>query len=373
MFEYAGLTGQCTVKELAKCFDFILSMYKNNQGAFDTPCDIFIRQRRLHTPKGMKFHIDECNEQGSNSFYSHDIAVEQEQRPCGGYHDYNSDSDEEFIQQYETVQYIPLRRLQGREVEAFLFEYAVYVPRVYHNDIAVLIQGLRDNIWTHKGSGGPRCRLSNGMAATKKFSRDHNAEKRAKWGRYQIGETSPLDDSIRLQQQQAEAARQEQERVQQEQQERLKLEQVREQRRQQQIKRREEVARVQRNAIITAYMYKLEKSQVATADMKEDVKEARRQLESDLSFYFRDNVKVHPFGSFASGLCSVTSDADFTVYFGCYTPSIDELAEALEDIGYQGVTSIPHARVPITSYLLWGISIDVTVEQPMGVQNSALI
>ena len=191
------------------------------------------------------------------------------------------------------------------------------------------------------------------MAATKKFSRDHNAEKRAKWKRYQHDESSPRDDYIRLQQQQlAEAACQEQERVQQEEQERLRLERVDQERRQQQIKRQEEVARAQRNAIIADYMYKLEKSHVATADMKDSVNEARQQLEGDLSYYFRDDVEVHSFGSFASGLCSMTSDADFTVYFDCYTPSIDELAEALEDIGYQFVTSIPHARVPIASYVL---------------------
>ncbi|KAF9137469.1 hypothetical protein BGX30_010182 [Mortierella sp. GBA39] len=353
LFECAGTTGQFTVEELAECFDFIRAMYKNN--------------RAHSTPHATSISTN----QGTNSIYPHDIAVELEQTPCGGYYYYNSDGEEVAIQQYETVQYIPSRRLRGHEVENFLFEYAVLVPRMYHNDIAVLIQGLRDNVWTHKGSGGPRCWLSNEMAATKKFSRDHNAEKRAKWGRYQHGESSPQDDYTRLQQQLAETARQEQERAQQE--ERLRLERVNEERRQQQIKRQGEVARVRRNAIIALYMYKLEMSQVATADMKDNVNKARQQIEGDLSRYFRDDVEVHTFGSYASGLCSVTSDADFTVYFDCFTPSIDELADALENIGYQFVTSIPHARVPIASLVLWGISFDVSVEQPMGVQNSELI
>ncbi|KAF8948154.1 hypothetical protein BGZ47_006262 [Haplosporangium gracile] len=97
LFECAQFTGQCTVKELAECFDFIRGI------------------------------------------------------PCGGYYECHSDSDEELIQQYETVECISLRRLQGHEVESFLFQYAVLVPRVCHNDIAVLIQGLRDNVWTHKG------------------------------------------------------------------------------------------------------------------------------------------------------------------------------------------------------------------------------
>ncbi|KAF9294932.1 hypothetical protein BGZ88_003100 [Linnemannia elongata] len=78
LFEYAGPTGQCTVKELADCFDFIRAMYENNQGAFDTPSDIYIQKRGLDTPDGMKFYIDGCSEQGSNSIYPHDIAVELE-------------------------------------------------------------------------------------------------------------------------------------------------------------------------------------------------------------------------------------------------------------------------------------------------------
>ncbi|KAF9340513.1 hypothetical protein BGZ91_001608 [Linnemannia elongata] len=373
LFEYAGPTGQCTVKELADCFVFIRAMYENNQGAFDTPSDIYIQKRGLDTPDGMKFYIDGCSEQGSNSIYPHDIAVELEQRPCGRYYDYDSDGNEEFIRQHKTVQYIPLRRLQGHEVQNFLFQYAMLVPRVYHNDIAVLIQALRNNVWTHKGSGGPRCWLSNGMAATKKFSRDHNAEKRAKWGRYQADESSPQDNYNRLQQQLLETALKEVERVQQEEQKRLRLKRVDEERRQQLIKRQEEVARAQRNAIITDYMYKLRTSQVASADMKDTVREACQRLEEELSCYFSDDVQVCLYGSFASGLCSMTSDADFTVYFNCYTPTIDELADALEDIGYQFVTSIPHARVPIASYRLWGVSFDVSVEQPMGVQNSELI
>ncbi|KAF8948153.1 hypothetical protein BGZ47_006261 [Haplosporangium gracile] len=185
------------------------------------------------------------------------------------------------------------------------------------------------------------------MMATKKFSKDHNAEKRAKWGRYQHDESSTQEDYICKQQQLAEAARREVGRAQQEEQERLT--------------RQEEVARAQRNVIITIYMYKLEKFQVATEDRKSDVDEARQRLGGDLSDYFQEDVQVYLFGSFALGLSSMTSDADFTIYFEYHTPSIEELADALDDIGYQWVTSIPQVRVPIASYTLWGISCDVSL------------
>ncbi|KAG9066028.1 hypothetical protein KI688_001247 [Linnemannia hyalina] len=68
-----------------------------------------------------------------------------------------------------------------------------------------------------------------------------------------------------------------------------------------------------------------------------------RNSKRDLFRYFRDDVEVHTYGSYASGLCSMTSDADFTAYFDCFTPSIDELADTLKDLGYQLVISIPHA------------------------------
>ncbi|KAG0284775.1 hypothetical protein BGZ96_010880 [Linnemannia gamsii] len=291
----------------------------------------------------MKVHVDCRNEDGSNSIFPRDIAVHEERRPCGGYYEYRYDSDE-WIQQYETIQYIPLQRFLGQEVEQFLFEYAVLVPRTYHNDIAILIQGLRDFVWPHKGSGGPRCWISNGMVAAKKFSRDYNAEKRVKWGEYQFNESSPQEVCIRQQQQRAEAAQPELDLVRQKEVERRRLERAAEERKQQQIKRQEEAARDHRNAIITDYMYKLETSQVARADRKNDVEKERQRLEDYLSSYFGDVVQVQLFGSLTSGLGCMTSDADFTLHFEFHNaPSIVVLADALHIIGCQSVTSISHA------------------------------
>ncbi|KAF9340511.1 hypothetical protein BGZ91_001606 [Linnemannia elongata] len=73
----------------------------------------------------------------------------------------------------------------------------------------------------------------------------------------------------------------------------------------------------------------------------------------------------------------MSSDADMTVYnlhvASPHCPPIVELAASLRRIGYQRVTSIPHARVLIASWKLYGIQCDANLNQPLGVHNSKLI
>ncbi|KAF9956171.1 hypothetical protein BGZ65_002926, partial [Modicella reniformis] len=57
------------------------------------------------------------------------------------------------------------------EKHCFLWEYGQNVPVSYHDDIAVLIQSLRDSLWMSKGSGGESCLCKNGMLGVRKFSR----------------------------------------------------------------------------------------------------------------------------------------------------------------------------------------------------------
>ncbi|KAG0276276.1 hypothetical protein BGZ95_007759 [Linnemannia exigua] len=158
--------------------------------------------------------------------------------------------------------------------------------------------------------------------------------------------------------------------------ERLRLERLVEEQRRQLIKRHEEAAKKQRNAAITDYMHKLQGSQVATSFRKQDVEDVRWTLNQALQEYFCDDIEVETFGSFASGFCSMNSDADFTVHFYeyyDYYPSVDDLPDALHDSGYRSITTIPHAWVPIASLMLHGINVDLNINETLGVRNSELI
>ncbi|KAF9134877.1 hypothetical protein BGW39_005592 [Mortierella sp. 14UC] len=386
LFECGPHIEPCTPAYLADCFDFVASMCEDYQGRFDLPCDVYIRRFRLDTPEGLTQHIDQLSQYGSNSIFPYDIVISQERRSLGKRDVYYNDSSDDeynggYTEEFENVPFVPLPCLVGHEVEEFLFDYAVLVPRVFHNDIAVMIQNLRDQLWDHKGSGGTRCWLENGMVAAKKYTKDYNTDKRMRSGRLQYDEMDPQQEYV-LQQQQLrqqqldEAARRERERARQEE-ERLKQERVAEEQRQQRIRRQEEAAKAQRNAAITDYMYKLQESQAATNYRKEEVESVRQILEQVFRDYFEDSdIEVQSFGSFASGLCTMNSDADFTVLFHGdydYYPSIDDLADALHDSGYHSITTIPHARVPIASLMLSGINVDLNIAEPMGVQNSELI
>ncbi|KAG0276277.1 hypothetical protein BGZ95_007760 [Linnemannia exigua] len=110
-------------------------------------CADHYSQNGLDTPDGLIEHIDFCNENGSNTIFPMDIAVWREKRSHGRRLYailYDDSGDEEcygggFPEEFEGVQFVPLQQLLGHEVEQFLFDYAVLVPRAYHNDIAILI------------------------------------------------------------------------------------------------------------------------------------------------------------------------------------------------------------------------------------------
>ncbi|KAG0058374.1 hypothetical protein BGZ89_001341 [Linnemannia elongata] len=148
--------------------------------------------------------------------------------------------------------------------------------------------------------------------------------------------------------------------------------------RQQQTQSQETEKLAQRNTAITEYMDKLRVTQAATPHRRNEVQAIRQAVERRLREHYRNySIEVHLFGSFASGLCSMSSDADMTVYnlhvASPHCPPIVELAASLRRIGYQRVTSIPHARVPIASWKLYGIQCDANLNQPLGVHNSKLI
>lgn len=368
LFEMAGKVtdrqNRCSLQDLADAYEHIRETYKDNPGCFNFPCDHNIYLHQLNTVDGLRAYLNRLDN-GHGPLYPIQTFVQSW---------YAGSPDDDFIH---------LPPLHDRQIQDFLHQYAVTIPHAYHDDIAALIQAVRLHVWRDGGSGGGFYILDNGMRAAIKFSRVYNANKRVKAGRLQADELAVLQQR-QQRQQQLEAEKEEQKRKHQEEkaqilQERL-AEEKRQRERQEVLKEQEERNRLQDRSMdnfktITEYFRKLG-SQMATSGQKESVEAFRKVLESILRQQSGDEkVKVHVVGSFASGLCAVTSDFDFTVYNFArhYTNPIQEVAKAFRSAGCQSVTAITNARIPIVSFQARGFKCDASLDQPMAVLNSKLV
>ncbi|KAK3822485.1 MAG: hypothetical protein JOS17DRAFT_753720 [Linnemannia elongata] len=320
--------------------------------------------------------------------YSIDLLVADDEI-CGGL-EYLSDMEEHYIH---------VRPLTGAEIKTFLRFYAESIPMNFHDDLAVLTLELRLDVWNREI--GPRtvCCLPNGMEAVWKLTKEYNGPKQI------AARQRPINDPnlSQLTDQQLEAITWKRKATDGTKESllgdalectletdlckvlvsnlrdfKVSTDEEAEKYRQQQRQAQELKERAQRNTAITEHMDKLRATQAATPHRKNEVQAIRQAVERRLREHYRDySIEVHLFGSFASGLCSMSSDADMTVYnlrmVSLYCPPIVELATVLRHIGYQRVTSVPQARVPITSWKLYGIQCDANLNQPMGVHNSKLI
>ncbi|KAF9079685.1 hypothetical protein BGX23_003433 [Mortierella sp. AD031] len=403
LFELVATTcDKLPLQDLANVYGHIYQVFTDNPASFSFPCDHNIYLHQLFTIAGIRRYLNRLVD-GHGPLFPYPTFV----------HSYGyTTGDDDFVD---------LPAFRGRQTQDFLQQYAETIPHVYHDDIAILIQALRDNHWWSRGSGGPWDWIGpvgNVMRGAVKFSSVYNANKRRRSGRLQPDELAQQQALIQRQQQ-LEAERQEHERRRQEQKRerqkqkrerqeqelqrqleeaRILWEKIVEEERQHQLKQEEEARRLReiqakeqqrlkqeqkdikfpldyRNAVITKYINKL-KTQRSDADRQANVEGLRESLESNLRFYSGDPaVVVHIFGSFASGLSSITSDADFTVYNFArnYKDPITELAKILRKAMCGNVVPIPNARVPIVSFTARGFDCDMNLDQPMGVLNSKLI
>ncbi|KAK3822482.1 MAG: hypothetical protein JOS17DRAFT_777260 [Linnemannia elongata] len=354
-----------SLEDLAHAYEHIRMAYEDHPKCFDFPCDHNIHLHKLNTVDGLRTYLNRLDN-GHGPLYPYQTFV---QSWCLG-----SPTDSDFIY---------LSPLNGRQIQDFLNQYAVMIPHAYHDDIAVLIQVVRDEVWGDGGSGGGLCILENEMRAAVKFSRVHNANKRAKAGQLQADELAALQQR-QQRQQQLEAEKEEQKRKHQEEEARILQEKLAKEKRQRErqvmLKEQEERDRLQDRTMdpfktITEYLRKVD-SLRATSSQKESVEALRKNLESVLRQHSGDQkVKVRVYGSFASGLCTVTSDVDFSVYNFAqyYTNPIQELASVFRSAGAQFVQAIANARVPIVSFKAQGFDVDTSLDQSMAVFNSKLI
>ncbi|KAG0318829.1 hypothetical protein BGZ97_003210 [Linnemannia gamsii] len=420
LFECAGhydhVRNQLSCVKIAEAFAHVRWIFEcSDLGEFDNIYSVTsIRQHRLDTPDGiMKYITNRPNLPRPPPTTATPKSTKNTTiGGCGGYYfPYNIDlhlADDEICGGLGYVDakeehHIHVPQFTAAETKMFLRSYAELIPTSFHNDLAVLTQELRLNVWCRTIRTEDVCCLPNGMEAVKKFTKEYNVWNRVAAGRRVVDEITryqstdlktyteneeqgswmaayesltkaledvsdgesddqsgrwswndlvrQMDGAVLVEDEEYEIRRQE---------------------------GREAFALAERNTAITEYMDKLRASQAATPHRKSEVQAIRQAVERRLQEHYRDcGIEVHLFGSFASGLCGMSSDADMTVYnlraSSPSCPPIVELAKVLRQIGYQRVTSIPRARVPIASWKLYGIQCDANLNQPMGVHNSKLI
>ncbi|KAF8941805.1 hypothetical protein BGZ47_007173 [Haplosporangium gracile] len=386
LFELAGRLGpnesyNVDMDDLAGCFEHIRQMYEddnNDEELLEIPSDRYIVKYGMNQAQGIKDYILSLN-RGSYAFFPYDVEVFDcdDYDNDDPYDDSSSDDDtygyNGYYSEHSEVtnygdDYIILYGLYGHQIQEFLEWYANSVPRDYHDEIAALIQGLRDDYWCNRGSGGTRETLPNGMRGATKFSANHNDNKRDRAAQRQRDNE---DAERRQREQEEEEARREAEQLEQERKWREKQE--REAREQREREAREQAIWERHNGI-SKYMDSLQKSLMSSQDRDDGIESQRQALQDELRRHYGDrNLEVHLFGSFASGLSSKTSDADFTLYY--FDWDVTELASALRRFGYQDVFALTNARVPIVSFYdpEHDVSCDINIDEPMGVINSKLI
>ncbi|KAG9066025.1 hypothetical protein KI688_001244 [Linnemannia hyalina] len=372
LFECAGYreaqNDRYLIRDLAIAFAHARTMFIINHRTNNLrhPGDVYIQHHKLHTPLGLREYMRQL-QRGNHAYFPYPTPVR-----CSAV-DANGNAQEDHVS---------LPACSSGEVTDFLRNYSENVPNAFHDDIAAVVLYLRNNCWRNrKGSGGESAELSvGGVLGVTKYSKVHNAIKRRKAGRQQAREFERQQAAARHRQQLAqEEARRKAEK---QKQERARKEEENEARkaRAMDVETAEKLRLQQliddaRYGSITRYLEEL-KLQAATEETRQGVETLRKNLETTLRANTHlENLEVCLFGSFESGLSTLTSDADFTVYNFVSTSGklIHGLAGILRAAGYGPITTIPSARVPIVSFVKNNISCDMSINQPMGVFNSQLI
>ncbi|KAF9922159.1 hypothetical protein FBU30_007762 [Linnemannia zychae] len=370
LFESAGqydhVGNQLTCAEIAEAFRHARRMFEYNPENFTTPCDPFIRQYRLDTPEGVVNYMNYLSfiPIKERAYFPYTIVLHlANDGVCGGFGFQND------IEEHHT--HVPA--LTASETELFLQSYADTVPTEFHDDFAVLIYAFREDVWYRNMCPTDVCQVSSGMEAVKTYTRLYNDKKRVVPGRSHVDEMKAPCFMSKLNQQNYMDELIERFVLRIEEQDFMTQEEW-----DCQVKELEETEiSFTRYVALTDCMEEIQASQAATEKRKDEVNAVRQVVEKRLRQYYGKTIQVHLFGSFVSGLCSMTSDVDMTVYnfetYSSHHTPIVELANSLRSFGFQKVTSIPHARVPIASFQLSGISCDINLDGPMGVHNSKLI
>ncbi|KAF9134876.1 Zinc finger, CCHC domain-containing protein [Mortierella sp. 14UC] len=340
---------------LAGAFQQVREMFEDDRsGRLLIPSDNFIRASRLDEPKYLGYYIKGLK---GGSFF---IYPYTHKRP------YRSSVYDGQMEPYNDRKctygddYVALAGFRPSDTKVFLDNYAKEVPERFQNDIAHLLQGLRDSYWRCRGSGGTKCAV------------EHNSRKRRKIEEKQAEETARQEESARLEQEHRRKEQDEAKRVA----ERLELVQAR--RRYEDnvqeahyAKRASAAERSRINNPVFQYIDKPHASLSASRAREDQVESLRMRLEKRLRTRFNDKIAV----DILDPLPLDSSDADMTVLNMPSNVYIDELANVLHDLKFLDVTYLPKAKVPVATFFdpTANIHCDVTIGNRIVVTNSQLV
>ncbi|KAF9291669.1 hypothetical protein BGZ68_002991 [Mortierella alpina] len=251
--------------------------------------------------------------------------------------------------------YLSIPALPQAQRELFLWRYARQVPTRYQDDIALLIQKLRRDVWFSYGNGKGNVKIYRRAHNQTKINRQlgtPKAEKNALPRQATIGvmiaqtmETvSALESRLSL----------------------LSL-----------LDGMVDSMGTQM-ASINTLMIALQKATVSTPMRTAQILQFIKTLQSFLRTQFSaPGLQLHITGSYANGLSALTSDVDVTLTGPTEEIDVRQLADKLlrHYEYYEKVFAIADARVPIVTfwYRPWDISCDISINQELSIQNSKLV
>ncbi|KAF8938202.1 Zinc finger, CCHC domain-containing protein [Dissophora ornata] len=334
MFEFATQvncdeTYELPVGVLVQSFNALAEFSCDDDYCLSIPCDIYIGRCGLDGREGVIELLEEFNNDVESEYYQ--------------LFTYGCD----YTVGYYGNEYFQIPGLSDREIQDFLWSYAKDVPADYQDDIATVINFLRDEVWENNGSGGILTLLTDryDVEAVRKYTREHNNDKVTRSRERE----QAVQEGTRKKQEQDNQLRQEEER--------------------QQADRR-------RRDKLNANMDKLRAVRMSTQQRDIQAADVANTINNLISQWFPDSyLTVHLVGSFANGLSADTSDVDMTVIDDDNCLTITYLVKVLRELGYRDVIAIPNAKVPVATFTdpRRNFSCDISINEPLGIENSKLI
>ncbi|KAF9929899.1 hypothetical protein BGZ67_006113 [Mortierella alpina] len=334
LFEYVGFgpvkATAVYLADLVRAFAYIARLYALSPTEFTVHQDVFHRYMGLHSYT----HVLEDDKPKMHPLFPAETTLHYGRDP------------------YLSISALP----QGHR-EKFLWRYARQVPAKYQDDIALLIQKLRRNVWLSHGDKG--------KGNVKIYRRAHN---QAKINR-QLGIPKVEKNAIPIQVRvgfarigfmtaQSDGAVSTPE-------SRLGI-------------LDDMVLDDHENRMqgINRLMTALQKATVSTPARASQISQFISTLQSFLRSEFRiPGLQLHITGSYANGLCALTSDVDVTLTGPTQGIDVRQLAQKLPRQSYEKILTIADARVPTVTfwYRQWDISCDISIDQKLSIRNSKLV
>ncbi|KAF9945465.1 hypothetical protein BGZ72_001313 [Mortierella alpina] len=126
---------------------------------------------------------------------------------------------------------------------------------------------------------------------------------------------------------------------------------------------------------INSLMEVLQRDTISTPMRIAEIKQFVSTLQSMFRTQFsKPDLQLHITGSYANGLCSLTSDVDVTLTGPIQGMGVWQLSDKLStQPQYEVIVTIARARVPIVTFRYRDILCDISINQKLSIHNSKLV